>query len=131
LLPVVLLVVVGCSRSGEQENWLIGEWSFDGQMTADNLPAEMKEGMLATQVQQMIGEMGASMIAFTATEVTSTSSDGEAESRGYKILRRPDANTLVIKAEGGRVSTLTRAGEHIATKPSAGPQFKCYFERVR
>ncbi len=131
LVLVALLAVLGCSKRGERGNWLIGEWSFDGQMTADSLPADAKEGMGAMLVQQLMSQAGAGTLSFTATEATFTSGEGETNSQGYKILRRPDANTLVIEGQDGQVSTVTRTGEHIAMESTGNVKFKSYFKRVQ
>jgi hypothetical protein len=126
-----LLMFLGCSKTEESSNWLIGAWSFDGQMTTDNLPKEVKDGMGAMLVQQLMGQAGAGTLSFTATEATFKSPDGETKSRGYKILQRPDANTLVVESDDGEVSTFTRTGQHIAVESSGDLQFKAYFKRTQ
>lgn len=125
------LMVLGCSKTEEQSNWLIGEWSFDGQMTTDNLPAEAREGMGAMLVQQFISQAAAGTLSFTATEATFTSANGATNSDAYKIVRRPDANTLVIEGDDGEVTTFTRTGQHLAVESTGDVQFKSYFKRVR
>lgn len=131
LTLTAVLMVVGCSKTEDKSNWHIGQWSFDGQMTVDSLPAEMKESMPTMALDQMVAQMSMGTITFTATTVTFESPTEEGETQSYKVQSRPDANTLVLENEDGQVVTLRKVGEHMVMDSGEDNPFTPYLKRVQ
>ncbi len=127
----------GCSK--EPDNWLVGQWAFDQATTRANLPADMKAqgvpdgvaGEMGKQLtEQLISQVIGSTMQFTATTMTFTHGNGSRESVRYKIINRPDADTLVAEDNDGDVSTFTKSGKYLCIPTTGAVQFKLYFQPI-
>jgi len=132
-----LTVFVGCSK--KSGNWLVGKWVFDLEKTRENIPDDNKAQGVPDSVAKKMGEqltnqllnqMANSKFHFTAAKVTVTLGNGIQNSSAYKITQRPDANTIVIEAKDGEVSTFTKSGKYICFPTTGAVQFKMYFKPV-
>ncbi|MBW8015680.1 MAG: hypothetical protein FVQ82_05800 [Planctomycetes bacterium] len=132
-----LTVFTGCSK--KSDNWLIGKWGFDSETTKANLPPNIKaqgvpdsmaEKMGAQLVTQLMNQMNNIKFHITAEKITSISGIGAGKSSTYKIIERPDANTIVAESKDGEVSTFIKSGKYICIPSTGAVQFKMYFKPV-
>ena len=130
-----LTVFAGCSKKGD--NWLIGKWAFDPEATKANMPADNKATGVPDSVArqmgsqlttQLINQMNNCKLHITAKKITVISGNGTEESHTYKIIERPDANTIVIKNK--EVGTFIKSGKYICILTTGDVEFKMYFEPV-
>jgi len=85
--------------SKKSDNWHIGKWAFDPEATKANLPADNKAAGVPDSVAHT-----------------------------YKIIERPDANTIVIKNK--ELATFIKSGKYLCIPTTGAVQFKMYFEPV-
>jgi hypothetical protein len=78
---------------------------------------------------QLISQTNNTTFHFTATKVTVTMGNGTKETSDYKILKRPDANTIVIKGKDDE-GTFIRSGKYLCIPTTGAVQFKMYFKPV-
>ena len=132
-----LTVFAGCSK--KSDSWLVGKWAFDPEATKANLPADNKAKGVPDSVAQQMGlqlttqlmnQMNNVKLHITAEKITSTSANGTGESNAYKIIKRPDANTLVVEGKDGEVSTFIKSGKYLCIPTTGAVQFKMYFKPV-
>ena len=130
-----LTVFAGCSK--KSDNWLIGKWAFDPEATKANLPAVNKaqgvpdnvaQQMGAQLTTQLMNQMNNCKFHITAGKVTFISGNGTEKSGAYKIIERPDANTIVIKGE--ELATFIKSGKYLCIPTTGAVQFKMYFKPV-
>ena len=130
-----LTIFAGCSK--KNDNWLIGEWAYDAEVTKANLPADNKASGVPDNVAQqtgsrittkLMGQMDSAKLHITAKKVTFISGNGREESHKYKIIERPDANTIVIKSK--EAATFIKFGEYICVPSTGAVQFNMYFKPV-
>ncbi len=130
-----LTVFVGCSK--KNDNWLIGKWAFDPEATKANLPADNKAQGVPDNVAQQMGsqlttqlmdQMNNCKLHITTEKITFISGNGTEESNTYEIVKRPDANTIVIKGE--ELATFIKSGKYICLPTTGAVQFKMYFKPV-
>jgi len=131
-----LSVFAGCSK--KSDNWHIGKWAFDPEATKANLPADNKATGVPDSVARQMGsqlttqlmnQMNNVKFHITAEKFTVISGDGTEESHTYKIIERPDANTIVIKNK--EVATFIKSGKYLCIPTTGAVQFKMYFEPVK
>ncbi|AQT66873.1 hypothetical protein STSP2_00011 [Anaerohalosphaera lusitana] len=129
-----LSVLGGCSK--ESDDWLIGEWVYDGQATKANLPANIKaagvpddvaEELGAELVGKLMSQLEDVRIRFTADEITFFTAEGD-KTRDYEVIKRPDANTIVV--ESPETARLTRSGKYLCIPSTGDVDFKMYFKPV-
>ncbi len=130
-----LTVFAGCSKKGD--NWLIGKWAFDPEVTKANLPADIKATGVPDSVAQEMGlklttqlmnQINNTKLHITGEKITFTSGNGTEESNTYKITERPDANTIVIKSK--EPATFIKSGKYLCIPTTGAVQFKMYFKPV-
>ncbi len=130
-----LTVFAGCSK--KSDSWLIGKWAFDPEATKANLPADNKAKGVPDSVAQQMGsqlttqlmnKMNNCKLHITAKKITIISGNGTQESNTYKIIERPDANTVVIK--GKEIGTFIKSGKYLCILSTGAVQFKAYFKPV-
>jgi hypothetical protein len=130
-----LIVFSGCSK--KSDNWLIGKWAYDSEMTKANLPKNIKaqgvpnalaEKMGVQLTTQLMAQMKNVKFHITANKIAVTSGNGAEESHAYKIDKRPDANTIVIKSN--EPATFIKSGKYICIPSTGAVQFKMYFKPV-
>jgi len=135
LLWVSLSLLPGCLPTG---HWLEGEWEFD-EATTRTANNEIQEGdsspvsgklkrLLGGAVEEfMTGSLEGATIEFTGTEMRTFQGDtGKAVS--YKIIEKPNPNTVVIQKEGGQIITYHRDGRHIWFKPTDELDLRIYLK---
>ena len=131
-----LTVFAGCSK--KSDNWLVGKWAFDLEATKANIPADNKAHGVPDNVakqmgeqltNQLIGQMNNTKFDFTAKKMTVTMGNGMKDSGDYKIIKRPDANTIVIKGKDDE-GTFVRSGKYLCIPSTGAVQFKMYFKSV-
>ncbi len=127
LALTVLTLFSGCSKK-QDTNWLIGEWEFDRDMTAANLPSESKTTKEALLIKQLMAQADKGTISFTSTQVTFTTPSDTGTS-GYSILEEPDDDILVIKTADGQVTTFTQSGEFLILPSNVDVPLNSYFRR--
>jgi len=132
-----LTIFANCSK--KSDNWLIGEWAFDSEATKANLPADNRAQGVPDNVSQQMGSQLTTQLMnkvnncklhITAEKITSILGNGTGESSTYKIIERPDANTMVVEGKDGEVSTFTKSGKYICMPTKGAVQFKMYFKPV-
>ena len=132
-----LTVFSGCSK--KSDSWLVGKWAFDAETTKANLPADNKAAGVPDSVAKQMGlqlttqlmnQMNNIKLHITAKKITSISGNGTEESNAYKIIKRPDANTLVVKGKDSEVTTFTKSGKYLCISTTGAVQFKMYFKPV-
>lgn len=132
-----LTVFAGCSK--KSDNWLVGKWVFDLETTKANIPDDNKaQGVPDSMAKKMgerltnklINQIANCKFHFTAAKMTVTLGNGTQNSGAYKITKRPDANTIVIKPKDGEVTTFTKSGKYICIPTTGDVQFKMYFKPV-
>ncbi len=132
-----LTVFAGCSK--KSDNWLIGKWAFDLEATKANLPADTRaQGVPDNVAQQMglqlttqlINQMNNCKLQVTAEKFNVILGNGTKESGDYKIIKRPDANTMVIEGKDSEVTTFTKSGKYLCMPTTGAVQFKMYFKPV-
>ncbi len=130
-----LTVFAGCSK--KSDSWLIGKWAFDREATKANLPADNKAQGVPDSVAQEMGsqlttqlmnQMNNCKLHITAEKITFISGNGTEESNTYEIIKRPDANTIVIKSK--EPATFIKSGEYLCIPTTGAVQFKMYFKPV-
>ncbi len=130
-----LTVFAGCSKKGD--NWHIGKWAFDAEATKANMPADIKATGVPDSVAQELGsklttqlmnQMNNVKFHITAEKITVTLGNGTEESHTYKIIERPDANTIVVKSK--EPATFIRSGKYLCIPTTGDVQFKMYFKPV-
>ena len=130
-----LSVFAGCSKKGD--NWLIGKWAFDAEATKANLPADNKAAGVPDSVAQELGsklttqllnQINNTKFHITAEKFTVISGDGTEKSHTYKIIERPDANTIVVKSK--EPATFIKSGKYLCIPTTGAVQFKMYFKLV-
>jgi len=129
-------VFVGCSK--KNDNWLIGKWAFDPEATKANLPADTRArgipgnmAKMASQLTtQLMHQMNSCKLQVTAEKFTVIYGNRIAESFAYKIIKRPDANTMVIVGKDSEPATYTKSGKYICLPTTGAVQFKMYFKPV-
>lgn len=131
-----LTIFSGCSKKGS-DNWLIGKWAYDEEATKANLPPNIKasgvpdmmaEKMGKELVTKLMAQMNNVKFNITSDKLTSISGAGAGKSTTYKIIDRPDANTIVVESKDGEVSTFTKSGKYICISSTGAVQFKMYFK---
>ena len=131
-----LTVFVGCSK--KSDSWLVGKWAFDIEATKANIPANNKaQGVpdnVAKQMgeqltNQLIGQMSNTKFHITAAKMIVTLGNGPEQSGDYKIIKRPDANTIVIEGKDGE-TIFVRSGKYLCIPTAGAVQFKMYFKPV-
>ena len=137
-----LSIFAGCSNTGhsnKSNNWLIGKWCYDMEMTKANMPGNIQirgvpdskakeTGELLTT--QLMNQMNNVKFHITSERFTTISEDGTRKSGSYEIIERPDKNTIVLEGEGedGNVSTFSKSAEHICLLCTGAVQsFNLYF----
>lgn len=140
-----LSVFAGCSNkshSNKSNNWLIGKWCYDMEMTKANMPPNIKARGVPDSVAEKTGELLTTQLMnqmnnvkfhITAEKFTSISENGTRKSSSYKIIERPDTNTMVLKGEGedGNVSTFIKSAKHICLPATSALEFNLYFKPCR
>ncbi len=56
--------------------------------------------------------------------------NGTEESSAYKIIKRPDTNTIVIEGKDGEEGTFIKSGKYICIPTKGAVQIKMYFKPV-
>lgn len=138
VLLSAITVFSGCSK--KSDNWLIGKWAFDLETTKANIPADNKAQGVPDNVAKQMGEqltnqllsqMNNTEFHFTATRMAVTVGNVTKDSCDYKIIKRPDANTIVVKGKDAE-GTFIRSGKYLCIPPTTtgNVQFKMYFKPV-
>lgn len=131
-----LTVFAGCSE--KNDNWLVGKWTFDLETTKANIPADNRAQGVPDGVAKQMGEQLTNQLIsqtnnttfhFTESKVTVTIGNGTKDTSDYKILRRPDSNTIVIKGNDDE-GTFIRSGKYLCIPTTGDVQFKMYFKPV-
>lgn len=105
-------------------NWLIGKWQFDRQATeaalkrASAADASASRTFLDSVANKVGGAVSSAVAAhldgmrleFTATEMRRFESDGSGGAVAYKVIEKPDADTIVIQDAKGEIMTFKREG---------------------
>jgi hypothetical protein len=106
-------------------NWLIGKWKFDKEATeaalksasgGDQAAAKSFLDGLASKVGGAVstavaGHLEGMQLEFTATEMRRLEKDGSGSAVAYKVIEKPDADTLVIQDAKGEIMTFKREGQ--------------------
>ena len=137
-----LTLFTGCSK--KSDNWLIGEWEFDAEtakanmttsnpinmpenMTGLSVPDEVKKKVVGQLSNQLTDYMANIKLTITSNKITSILPD-ETISYSYKIIKRPDANTIVVKSREGEINTFVRSGNNISMTTDGPIKVKMYLK---
>ncbi|NIP24713.1 MAG: hypothetical protein GWN67_29265 [Phycisphaerae bacterium] len=103
--------------------------NIEAQGVPDSKAKETAE-LLTTQ---LMSQMNNVKFHITAEKFTSISENGTRKSSSYKIIERPDKNTMVLKGEGkdGNVSTFIKSAKHICLPSTGALEFNLYFKSCR
>lgn len=137
LVVASAFILNGCLPFG---HWIQGKWQFDAERTkaANKATQQADSGPVVAGLKRLVGGavegvMTASLenavIEVTATEIRTKQGDS-GSSVPYKIIEKPDANTVVIQKEGKKIETYHRDGAGIWFKPAEGVDLKIYLKRA-
>ena len=135
------LALSSCLAPG---NWLVGKWEFDKQATeaaaktaagGDAAAAKGFLESLSTKVggavsSAVAGQLEGTKLEITATELRRVGKDGSGSAVGYKIIERPNANTLVIQDTKGEIMTWNREGQLIWRTMDKEGKLRIYLKRA-
>jgi hypothetical protein len=137
----VSLLFSSCLAPG---NWLVGKWEFDKQATEaalkaaaggdasaakgflDNLSSKVG-GAVSTAVA---GHLEGMKVEFTTSEMRRLDKDGSGSSVAYKVIEKPDANTIVIQDAKGEIMTFKREGQLIWRTLDKDGKVRIYLKRA-
>jgi hypothetical protein len=117
LLPLFLCLFVSCSKSAQ--SWIVGEWVFDSEYTAtkqaEKPPPHDLVGATKSMVKDQLNEnMQGAKLAFTRTDFTMTTKDGNGRTFPYTVM--PGTNDQAVTREdlGWRSQYIpSRCGSHL------------------
>ena len=135
------LALSSCFAPG---NWLIGTWEFDKQATetaaktaagGDAAAAKGFLDSLSTKVggavsSAVAGQLEGTKLEITATELRRLGKDGSGSAVGYKIIEKPNENTLVIQDSKGEIMTWNREGQLIWRTLDKEGKLRVYLKRA-
>lgn len=146
-LLVATLLMSGCFLT---RHWIEGKWRFDAERTkaANQAMQQGDSGPVMARLKTLVGgavggvvtaSLENSVIEFTGTEMRTIQGDS-GTSVPYKIIEKPDANTVVIQKEpppntvsseaSRKIVTYHRDGAGIWFKPTEGLDIKVYLKRA-
>lgn len=122
----------------------MGKWEFDKQATENALksaaggdPAAAKSFLdnLTTKVggavsSAVAGHLEGMRVEFTATEMRRYEKDGSGSAIAYKVIEKPDANTMVIQDAKGEIMTFKREGNLIWRTLDQDGKVRVYLKRA-
>ena len=137
LLLASALLLNGCILGG---HWIEGKWRYDAERTkaANTSTQQGDSGPVLSRLKGLLGGavegvMSASLenavLEFTGTEIRTKQGDS-GTSVPYKIIEKPDANTVVIQRQGNKIETYHRDGADIWFKPADALDVKVYLKRA-
>jgi hypothetical protein len=135
------LALSSCLAPG---NWLIGKWEFDKQATENALKAASggdaaaAKGFLNDLTSKLggavstavAGQLEGMKLEFTASEMRRINKDGSGGAVGYKVIEKPDANTIRIQDAKGEIMTFKREGQLIWRTMDKDGKFRIYLKRA-
>ncbi|MBU6302448.1 MAG: hypothetical protein KGS60_12895 [Verrucomicrobia bacterium] len=141
ILCALSLALGSCSGPG---NWLIGKWEFDRQATEAALKSDPAADPAATRsfldsLASKVGGAVSSAVAahlegmkmeFTLTEMRRIEKDGSGSAVGYKVIEKPDANTILIQDAKGEIMTFKREGNLMWRTLDRDGKVRIYLKRA-
>lgn len=140
LLLIGALLLNGCFLS---RHWIEGKWQLDAERTRASNSSVQEEGSgpVIARLKRLVGgavegvmtaSLEGAVIEFTSSEIRTIQGDAGTivSNVPYKIIEKPDLNTVVIQKEGKRIETYHREGSVIWFKPAGELDLKVYLKRA-
>jgi len=131
--PVRARAEQGQSKGQERNaGWLRGKWAFDEEFTAEkNRDSKDNEGVGGVVVAQLMGSLKGSRINITDREVIFMLAGGNGKAERYEVLEVPDAATVTLKGEDGKLTTYHKEGERFWINSTGNVRVPFYFKREK
>lgn len=131
------LLLSGCFLN---KHWIEGKWQYDADRTRTTNKAMQgaDSGPVLSSLKRLLGGavegvvtagLEGATIEFTSTEIRTKQGDS-GTAVPYKIIEKPDPDTVVIQKEGKKIETYHREGDGIWFKPADELDLKVYLKRA-